>query len=179
MWQKFLNALGFQQTSAGDLALETKNQALRLDLAETRQKLAVAQSELVRQNEQHEKKVNELGEVSTQKLFTDLGGPLVQLQTQIYLDEIEHQPIRAEDILRVVKSLLRILENRGLQFFGQISSSTTFDPDYHNPLSAETEIVAGTPVLVRIPGVSYQDRVLVKAGVSLVEPANKPDNPQE
>jgi len=179
MWRKFLSALGIQKPGKTSLALESENQALLLELEETQKKLSTVQSELLRRQEQQAEGIKARVEANMEALYADLCGPLAQLGTQVYLDEVENKSLRAADVLRVVKSLLRILQNRDLCFFGEIGSSLNFDPNYHNPIGPEGEFPVGTPVCVRMPGISYHDKVLLKAGVRLVKTAGNPGQPQE
>jgi molecular chaperone GrpE (heat shock protein) len=99
-------------------------------------------------------------------LFDDLSAPLVQL---FALDHLaQSKPVQAQDVLAVAQRLNSTLRQHGLVLEGQIGEHLPFDPNRHTPLSTETALVAGQPVTLRFPGVSYQGKLLQKAGVASI-----------
>ena len=173
MWRKLLSKINPDRETDRLLVLEREKQDLRLELVETERKLAAVQLQLERLRDQQEDLVVERTEAYKTKLFSGLSGMLVQFFTQIHLSEVEGKPVKASDVLAVAKSLLRLAQNQGLAFNGQIGEIHDFDLDWHETISSETSISRGDKVTVRVPGVSYQGQVLRKAGVSRVEKENE------
>ena len=68
-------------------------------------------------------------------------------------------------MLLVAKRLICTLEDSGLTIVGQVGETVSFDSNLHEPLSSSTSITPGTEVVVRFAGVSYQGKVIRKAGV--------------
>ena len=167
MWRSILSKFNRSQEANRLLALESKCQDLRLELDETARKLAAAQRQLVLLHERDEEQLSRQQEAYKIQLFSDLGGIAVQFMTLLNLSEAQQQPVESRDALAVAKSLLRFSKNQGLEFFGQIGEAYNFDPEYHEPISTDDHLSAGMKVIVRIPGVSYRDQVLRKAGVRL------------
>ncbi|MBE9045160.1 hypothetical protein IQ255_12230 [Pleurocapsales cyanobacterium LEGE 10410] len=49
----------------------------------------------------------------------------------------------------------------------QVGETVSCDSNLHEPLSANSEISSGAEVVVRFTGVSYQGKLICKAGVEL------------
>jgi hypothetical protein len=67
-----------------------------------------------------------------------------------------------------VKRMVRVLEDHGMKLEGQVGDVVPFDPDQHEPLSAEVSIVRGEQVVVRFRGISHKGVLLRKAGIEKV-----------
>jgi molecular chaperone GrpE (heat shock protein) len=87
------------------------------------------------------------------------------LLTQAHLLKVEGRPVQANDILAVATRLVRVLQDQGLAVEGGVGESVEFDPNRHEVLSAEEKISPGEAVIIRLVGVSYQGKLLRKAGV--------------
>ncbi len=74
-------------------------------------------------------------------------------------------------MLAVVKRLIRVLEDSGLTLTGSVGETVSFDSNLHDPLSANTSLAPGIPVVVKFVGVLYQGKVIRKAGVELCQDA--------
>jgi len=147
------------------LALEQEAQRLRLDLAEREQTSARLRQELARQRGGADARVTEAVQAQIERLLSDLSTPVAQLLTQAHLLEEEGKPVHAKDVLTVAKRLVRTLEDNGLTLEGRVGERVPFDPDHHEPLSADVSLEVGQTVTVRFVGVAYQGKVLRKAGV--------------
>ncbi len=73
--------------------------------------------------------------------------------------------MQVKDVLVVAKRLIRALEDNGLTLTGNVGESVSFDSNLHDPLSDHISLTPGVPVVVKFVGVSYQGKVICKAGV--------------
>jgi molecular chaperone GrpE (heat shock protein) len=149
--------------------LEREVQRLRLDLAEQEQLAAKMKEELERQRSSSSAHVSEAVYAQVEQLLSDVATPVAQLLTQAHLLEVEGKPVQAKDVLAVAKRLVRTLEDNGLTLEGRVGESVPFDPDHHEPLSADVSLKAGQMVTVRFVGVAYQGKLLRKAGVEQLD----------
>lgn len=148
------------------LVLEREVQGLRLELQEREQTLANLKKELEHQRIRENARVNEAVQTQMERLFSDIATPIAQLLTQAHLYEVEGKPIQPKDVFTVVKSLVRLLEDEGLTIEGKVGEKVSFDPNQHEPLSAQISLKPEETVVVRIVGISYRGRVLKKVGVT-------------
>ena len=131
--------------------------------------MANLKEELERQRSGASARVDEAVQAQMERLLADAAAPVAQLLTQAHLLEVEGKPVQARDVLAVAKRLVRTLEDNGLTLEGSVGETTPFDPNRHEPLSADASPAEGQPVVVRFVGVAYQGKLLRKAGVGTVE----------
>jgi molecular chaperone GrpE (heat shock protein) len=98
-------------------------------------------------------------------MFGDSAPPVSQLLTQIHLLKVENKPVRAEDLAAVATRLVRVLEDYGLKTVGEIGQTVEFDPNRHDSISGESMPATGEAVQIRMVGITYQNKLLRKAGV--------------
>ncbi|MDQ3462091.1 MAG: hypothetical protein M3471_03495, partial [Actinomycetota bacterium] len=98
-----------------------------------------------------------------ERLLGAIATPLAQLATQSQLPDVD-----APSMAAVGRSLLRHLEDEGLQLLGCVGGSEPYDPDRHEPLG-ESSPSAGQPVTVRLVGLGVGGVVLRRAGVEPAE----------
>ncbi len=153
------------------LTLEREIQNLRLELTERDQLIDKLKQQLEQQRTSENNNIASAVENQIEQLLTDTAVPVTQLLTQTHLLE-QGKPVQAKDVLIVAKRLIRTLEDNGLTTVGQVGETVSFDSNLHEPLSVSTSITSGTEVVVRFAGVSYRDKVIRKAGVSI--PLNPP-----
>jgi molecular chaperone GrpE (heat shock protein) len=144
------------------LALEGELQSLRLELAEQKRANEKLRLELERQRGGESAR---LASAQIEKLFSEVATPVSQLLTQAHLLKVEGRPVQINDVLAVVARLVRTLESQGLTVEGSIGESVPFDPNRHEALSVEEEISPGQAAVIRLVGLSYQGRLLRKAGI--------------
>jgi molecular chaperone GrpE (heat shock protein) len=121
---------------------------------------------LERQRGGESARVAEAVQEQVERLLSDAAAPVTQLLTQAHLLEVEGKPVQAKDVLAVAKRLVRALEDNGLTLEGSVGETVPFDPNRHEPLSGDAALMPGEAVVVRFVGVSYQGRVIRKAGVA-------------
>jgi molecular chaperone GrpE (heat shock protein) len=169
MWQKLKILFSSKQRSLNTdneqlLTLETEIQNLRLELTECDQLINKLKQQLEQQRTSENNNIDSAVQNQIEQLLTDTATPVTQLLTQAHLLE-EGKPVQAKDVLLVAKRLISTLEDNGLTIVGQVGETVSFDSNLHEPLSASTAINPGAEVVVRFAGVSYQGKVIRKAGV--------------
>ena len=163
--------LGLSQTTQPQsdeklLTLEREIQNLQLELAERNQSIDKLKQQLEQQRTSENNNIDSAVQNQIEQLLTDTAAPVTQLLTQAHLVD-ESKPVQAKDVLLVAKRLIRTLEDNGLTIVSQIGETVSFDSNLHEPLSASSEISSDAEVVVRFAGVSYQGKVIRKAGVEL------------
>jgi molecular chaperone GrpE (heat shock protein) len=151
--------------------LERQAQSLRLDLEEQEQVAAQIKKELDRLHGVSNAQVAEAVQAQVERLLSDAATPVVQLLTQAYLLEND-RPVQARDVLAVARRLVRVLQDNGLTVEGSVGERVPFDPDHHEPLSADVSLQAGQMVVVRFVGLAYRGRLLRKASVEQGDSSN-------
>ena len=146
------------------LTLEREIQNLRLKLTERDQLIDKLKQQLEQQRTSENNNINSAVQNQIEQLLTDTAAPVTQLLTQKHLLE-QGKPVQAKDVLLIARRLIRSLEDNGLTVVSQVGETVSFDSNLHEPLSASSEISAGAEVVVRFAGVSYQGKVIRKAGV--------------
>ena len=148
------------------LTLEREIQNLRLELTERNQLIDQLKQQLEQQRTSEKNNINSAVQNQIEQLLTDAAAPVTQLLTQTHLLE-QGKPVQAKDVLLVAERLIRTLEDNSLTVVGQVGKTVSFDSNLHEPLSANSEVSPGVKVVVRFAGVSYQGKVIRKAGVEL------------
>ena len=148
------------------LTLEREIQNLRLELTERDRLINRFKQQLEQQRTSENNNIDSAVQNQIEQLLTDTAAPVTQLLTQAHLLE-QGKPVQAKDVLLVAKRLIRTLEDNGLTVVSQVGESVFFDSNLHEPLSAISSISSGAEVVVRFAGVSYQGKVIRKAGVEL------------
>ena len=147
------------------LELEREAQNLRLSLADRAKELATLQGALDRQRAGEEARVSEALQQQWDRLFSEGATPVAQLITQAHLLETAGQTVQAKDVLAVAKRLVRLLEQQGMKIECNVGETVCFDPNRHEPLSAEAAPAVNQAVVVRLVGISYRGKMLRKAKV--------------
>ncbi|HAZ45637.1 MAG TPA: nucleotide exchange factor GrpE [Cyanobacteria bacterium UBA11371] len=148
------------------LTLDRDIQTLRLELSERDQQITNLKQELERQRTSENTRISAAVQTQIEQLLTDTAAPVTQLLTQTHLLEVEGKPIQAKDVLAVAKRLIRTLEDNGLTLNCSVGETVPFDPNYHDALSTSASLTPGTTVAVKFAGISYQGKVIRKAGVA-------------
>ena len=148
------------------LALERQVQSLRLELTEQPQLVANLKNELQRQRDAEDARLADAVRAQIGRLMTNAATPMAHLLTQAHLLEVDGKPIQVHDVLGVARRLVRMLEDNGLTLEGQVGATLPFDPNRHEPLSAEAALQPGETVVVKFVGASYGGIICKKAGVA-------------
>jgi molecular chaperone GrpE (heat shock protein) len=143
-----------------------QERSAQMDLAERDRRIEVLQTEIQRLSTSQQNLVDESVNGKLGTFFTEVAGPVSQLLTQIHLVDNQNRDVNAMDTLRLVKRLIRHLEEAGLQICSPAGVQVKFDPNYHESLSSDTVPKPGDVVVVRIPGLAHGGRIIRKAGVA-------------
>ncbi|MGH3241288.1 MAG: hypothetical protein ACRDNL_12985, partial [Spirillospora sp.] len=101
-----------------------------------------------------------------EQLVAAISTPLVQLMTQAHLHRTGTARVGVGDVLDVGTRLVRGLRDAGVETIGEPGAVEPFDPSRHDPLGeTEGKVEAERQVVVRVPGLLYEGRVVRKAGV--------------
>lgn len=145
----------------------SQERSAQMDVEERDRHIEVLQQEIQRLNTSQQNLVEESVNAKLRTFFTEVAGPVSQLLTQIHLVDVRNRDISAKDTLRLVKKLIRHLEEAGLEVCSPSGAQVKFDPNYHESLSGDIVLKAGDVVVVRIPGLAHSGRIIRKAGVAL------------
>ena len=151
------------------LTLQSEIKALQLDLHDREKKIELLSQELERARLNQKDLLKENSTTVLEDLYTNLAPVIVQLVTQNYLVHQKNKAIQSRDILLITDRLIRTLEQNGLKLYGQPGQQSQFDPNLHIPLSTASSFQAGQTVIVRFVGISYQGKIIRKAGVETPE----------
>ena len=149
--------------------LVSHTRAAEMDIAERDQRIRVLEMEVQRLYDSQKKLSDESVKAKLESFFAEVAAPVSQLLTQVHLLEDKKQEVNVKDTMRLVKRLIGQLEETGLQIQSQAGQLVSFDPNHHEPLSSELKPKAGESVLVKIPSVGFDGRVIRKAAVARVE----------
>jgi molecular chaperone GrpE (heat shock protein) len=149
----------------GALALHREARTLRLELEERDRVIAALKADLERLRRGEGERVTAAIRAERAPLLAEAAAPVAQLLTQAHLLEVEGKPVQARDVLAVARRLVRLLEDEGLAPEGRVGETVAFDPDRHEALGGGFAPRPGQPAVVRLVGISWQGRVLRKAGV--------------
>jgi hypothetical protein len=168
VWEWLKSLFDLEPAEGRTKKLEGDIQSLRLELDERDRLVDTLKDMLDRQRGSSTAKVAESLQARMELLLSDAATPVTQLMTQAHLIEVESRPVQARDVIIVAKRLVHILEDQGMKLEGKVGETVSFDPDKHEPLSADLSPVKGEQVVVRFMGVSYQGQLLHKAGIEKV-----------
>jgi len=151
------------------LDLQNELKALQLELRDREQKIEMIGQELERLRLNQKDLLRGNSAAVMEELFTSLAPAVVQLVTQNYLAKQQNKAIQSRDVLLITERLIHTLEQNGLKLVGQPGQQVLFDPNLHIPLSAASSFTAGQSAIVRIVGISYQGKIIRKAGIETPE----------
>lgn len=98
-------------------------------------------------------------------LLKALGRPVALMALQADMGSSPAAALQAEDYRAVAASLLEALSVEGIRVLGKAGEQTPFDPAWQRPKRRSVAIEPGQLVVVRTPGVGWQDRILEAAWV--------------
>lgn len=150
------------------LELEREIQSIKLELAERDTRIARLQAELERSQTASEDQVNDRISAFSERLIEAAAAPASQLMAQAYLLEVEGKPLQAKDILAVARRLVDALNDTGMRLSGSPGEEARFNPEVHALLASTGPVSPGTRVRIRFPGVSFNGKIVRKAGVDLI-----------
>lgn len=148
------------------LELEALAQSLNLEVAERDKQIQILKQELERFQSKQDSTINSVVSNEIESLIADMAPGIAQIVTQQHLLNVESKPLQAKDVIAVAMRLVRGFEEHGMILEGSIGENVEFDPNKHELVSmGESEQEEGQMVIVRMPAVTFQGRVLKKMAV--------------
>ncbi|MEW6348410.1 MAG: hypothetical protein AB1646_05075 [Thermodesulfobacteriota bacterium] len=95
-------------------------------------------------------------------LFVALAAPLSQLRMQAWLMG-SGKEISGRSVMALAAQIASLVQRAGLEPVGEPGERIRFDPELHQPLSAQERIECGASAVVRFPGYRYRGRILRRA----------------
>ncbi len=160
-WIKHL--FGNEPKPTTPLDLQSEVQSLRLELAERDARIAALEKEA--DPGRSSERVDGVARDRIARWLESAAAPASQLKTQAHLLQVENKPVQARDVLAVARQLIRVLEDAGMEFEGEVGDVVVFDPDHHRPLG-EASLSRGDRVRIRFVAVKLGNRVIHQAGVA-------------
>lgn len=148
------------------VAMKRDMATLRLELQETRDRLAKERLRLSNLEKNQASQVEELVGLQLEKLFTRLSASLSQLRMQSALLE-KGIPVSAKDVMILAQHFADTVQEAGLEPIGTPGDVILFDPEIAQPLTTGAVFNTGEQVVVRFIGYRYRGRVIRKALVEL------------
>jgi len=145
-------------------------EALKLELAGQETMIEQLKQDLKRQRENEKILIAASTDDALERVLREISLPVAQLHTQLYLQEGEGKTVSPRDIFSVARRLARSLAEAGLVLEHEAGERVEYNPNRHEPVSAEMALQVGDKARVRVPGVSFHERILRKAAV---EPAGE------
>ncbi|WUH97825.1 hypothetical protein OHR68_30565 [Spirillospora sp. NBC_00431] len=142
----------------------------RLELAERGRTAERTRADLERARDTDGRDARQRSRAGVERLVAAIGVPLAQFMTQAHPHRAGTARVQVGDMLDAGARLVRGLREAGVDVVGEPGAVEPYDPARHDPLSAAARRVpAGRPVVVRVPGLLYEGRVVRKAGVEAAD----------
>jgi len=162
-----LSAPGPVSPAADDARLTAEAEAarLRLELEETRQRLAALRRDLEAEKAGRADAVQTALAARLEPVLGDAASLLGQLAIQSRLLD-EGKPVGPRDVMALAQGLVQAFQRLGLTPLAAVDDTVAFDPGQHQPLNGSAPN-PGQPVTVRIPGYRLGPQLLRKSFVEL------------
>jgi molecular chaperone GrpE (heat shock protein) len=155
----------FQPADDARLTAEAEAARLRLELEETRQRLAALRRDLEAEKAGRADAVQTALAARLEPVLGDAASLLGQLALQSRLLD-EGKPVGPRDVMALAQGLAQAFERLGLTPLAMMGETVAFDPAQHDPLTGPAP-KPGQPVVVRIPGYRLGPQLLSKSFVEL------------
>lgn len=142
-----------------------REQALRLDCDELRERLARLQGDLARERRAQHAQVGDRVNAQLAPLMAAVAPAVAQVTAQAALCDAGGE-LAARDVLATARRIVGALEAAGLRAVGTPGETVAYDADQHEPLSRDSRLAPGDAVVVRLPAVHWQGQVLCRAQVT-------------
>jgi molecular chaperone GrpE (heat shock protein) len=175
-WRRVWMAVTGQQepsappTTSMDISeaeLRSRVAALELELRERDMRIEEMKREYAALQAARDRAVAAGGQEELEKMLPKLAGPLSNLVT-LAVAAKAGKTVSSADMAGLVEDVESSLAAWGFQRLGEPGATTEFDVAAHQRMSGGS-VRAGTPVVVRIPGYRFRERMLLKAMVTAKE----------
>jgi molecular chaperone GrpE (heat shock protein) len=153
--------------SASEAELRARAASLELDLRQRDEQIAQMKREYGALEAARARAEAAGGQEQVEKVLRKLCGPLASLST-LAVAAKGGKDVSAADMAGLVADLERQLASLGLKAIGVAGEQTAFEVAAHQRMSGGA-VHAGAPVVVRLPGYRFGERVLQKAMVTAKE----------
>ncbi len=130
--------------------------------------VAGLKKELSLQQSNQEQQINATIEGALLSFYKDVADPVTQLVTLNQLIE-QGKPVKPENIAIHARLLIAALKEHGLSIEGDPGQILPYNPNFHEPLSANENPSVGELVSIRFQGASFKGQVIKKAGIQIRE----------
>jgi molecular chaperone GrpE (heat shock protein) len=165
-WAALLGRPSVETQAVRDELVSVKRElaAIKLDLHEAREALALFRSRISERDDEDAHSLND----ALEDLFTGIAPALSQLRMQAAL-MASGRDITASSVMALARQLMEAVQTAGLEPIAEFGKEVSFDPHMYEPLAADLSFSNGERVVVRFVGFRYKGRILRKA---LVERLN-------
>jgi molecular chaperone GrpE (heat shock protein) len=149
---------------SADAALQAEVARLKLDLEDRDHRIATMQRDYQLLQETKSQETAAAGDEQLQKVFKKLSGVLANLVAMAQIAD-SGQAVDAASFVKLVHSLNRELGRAGLECIGKVGETVGFNVAEHQRMSGGA-VHPDAPVIVRLPGFRFGQKILNKAMVS-------------
>ncbi|MDW7682312.1 MAG: nucleotide exchange factor GrpE, partial [bacterium] len=162
-WQKLTGVRTKETaTDAQLVALRRQLAEARLQAQELEQRLQDSRARLQGLEQTRQQQIQQAINSHLESLFRRLAGLLAQLQLQDGLMQ-QGKEIAARDIMLLVRQLVEVVQQAGLEPIGSVGEVRSYDPEWAQPLVSGAAFNSGEDVTIRFIGYRFQGQVLRKA----------------
>jgi len=148
-------------------AVERKLERARAQVKERQIEIARLRSLITRRQDYPQHELSDVELSTKEDMFADLSTAvsLLMAAKSEYDRQERHFTAEESDVIRISASLISVLEDHGMEVYGDPDELVPFDPDKHCPLSDSTNLQIGDLVILRLPGISHCTKVILPAYV--------------
>jgi molecular chaperone GrpE (heat shock protein) len=162
------DAVKIERNDELDTDMQREIRRLQMESQERAETVTRLRSDIESMRGGESSRISAVTDSRLERLFDSIAAPAAQLTTQAYLVEAG-KPVQVRDVIAVAGCLIRALECEGFKVSEMTDNTQAYDPDLHQPISNDVSINRGESVVARIPSVTYNNRILRKAGVEKAE----------
>lgn len=156
----------------GKHSVETLVAGLEELLALLRMRLNEQETEVAasvrRIRDESESQSRAFAKASLERVFKPVSSSVCELLAQMGLAK-QGVKVDVENVFVHVRNLVLVLEQYGLKISCNVGDKVEFDPAVHDPFGDKASPALGETVLVRVPGMCFENTVLRKAVVQKLE----------
>lgn len=160
---EFLNNF-FKRENSDELNHQSNIKNLKMDISERETEIQNLKNEIERLRSGEKSQINSMRKKDREDLLKLMAGPISQILLQEYLKK-EGKMISAENVLSIAMNFYYNFKDWGLNTTGEMGEQVKYDPRFHTPLGDES-FNEGENVVVKIVGITYQNKVLQQAMVA-------------
>lgn len=154
MWKFFRSAAESEPASPPTPAPDSTEspselRRLQLEVAERDRTITTLRGDLERLNANHLRQINDAIDARLETVFSDTASVISQLLMQADLIENGATQVPAKDVLRLVRRLIRALEDAGIELQGSVGQRMVFDPSVASSIALNGCLIGASQRYVR------------------------------